>query len=223
MKLPPDDLLPVYRRLFDTWGPQAWWPAETRLEMILGAILTQNTAWRNVEMALDRLREAGALDVDRLHQADPEELEDWIRPAGTFRVKARRVRAFVDLLMDEYAGELDSLLSEPTDRLRVRLLSVSGIGPETADCILLYAAGRPQVVVDAYLRRLLRRHGWLPASDSYDKVAAWLGERLPSDPTLLNEFHALIVRLGKEHCRAKPACGDCPLRDLLPRGGAMMT
>jgi endonuclease-3 related protein len=201
----------VFAALHRRWGPQGWWPARTRAEMIIGAILTQNTAWPNVERAIGNLRAAGALRFDRLHAASCTELESWIRPAGTFRVKARRLRAFTDMIFDRHGGSLARLLRQKTDALRRELLGVSGIGPETADCIVLYAARQPVFVVDAYTRRMLERHGWAGPGEPYDAVAARFTDALDPDPQLFNEFHALIVRLGKEHCRSRPRCEGCPL------------
>lgn len=201
----------VFAALHRRWGPQQWWPARTRAEMIIGAILTQNTAWPNVEQALRRLRAAGALHFDRLHAATPAEVEEWIRPAGTFRVKARRLRAFTHLLCSEFGGSLDVLFRLATPALRARLLAVHGIGPETADCILLYAARRPVFVVDAYARRVLGRHGWSVPGEPYDAVAHRFTDQMAADAPLFNEYHALLVRLAKEHCRAQPRCEECPL------------
>jgi endonuclease III related protein len=200
----------VFAALHRRWGAQRWWPARTRPEMIIGAILSQNTAWPNVERAIRRLRAAGALRFDRLHAADPAEVEEWIRPSGTFRVKARRLRAFTDRLHIEHGGSLDRLFRLPTPALRAWLLAVPGIGPETADCILLYAARRPVFVVDAYTRRMLERHGWAAPGEPYDAVARRFTDRLPASTPLFNEYHALIVQLGKEFCRARPRCTGCP-------------
>lgn len=201
----------VFDALLRRWGPQRWWPARTRAEMIIGAILTQNTAWPNVERAIARLRAAGALRLDRLHAAPLEQVAEWIRPSGTFRVKARRLRAFTDALHADHGGSLDQLFRLPTPALRAWLLAVPGIGPETADCILLYAAGRPVFVVDAYTRRALVRHGWSLPGEPYDTVARRFTDRLPANASLFNEYHALLVQLGKSHCRAKARCEGCPL------------
>jgi endonuclease III related protein len=205
-------LLPVYRRLYTAFGPQHWWPGRTRLEIIVGAILTQNTAWSNVEKAIARLRRARALNVRALHGAPLARLADWIRPAGYFRVKARRLRAFTAMLTARHGGDLRRLFRLPTAALRRELLAVNGIGPETADSILLYAAGRPVFVVDAYTRRFMMRHGWIGADAGYDDVARVFTERLPRSARLYNEYHALIVALGKNFCRPRPRCGECPLR-----------
>jgi endonuclease III related protein len=209
----------VYDQLYRAWGAQHWWPGRTRFEIIVGAILTQSTAWNNVELAIRRLKAARALDVRRLHALGPARLAALVRPAGFFNVKARRLRAFTSLVANGFGGRLDALLRLPAADLRRALLGVHGIGPETADSILLYAAGRPAFVVDAYTRRFLRRHGWMDARSPYDSVAELFTRAIPARVPLYNEFHALIVRLGKTHCRSAPRCGACPLQHLLPRGG----
>lgn len=206
----------VYRLLFNQWGPQFWWPGRTRLEIIVGAILTQNTAWTNVEKAIRRLREARALNLRRLHEADLKTLAEWIRPAGYFNVKARRLRSFTQLMFDRFGGDLRRLFALETPALREVLLSVNGIGPETADSILLYAAGRPVFVVDAYTRRFMMRHGWIGSGATYDDIACVFVAGLPRRVALYNEYHALIVALGKDLCRPKPRCAECPLRSWLP-------
>ena len=211
-------LHPVYRALYRAWGPQHWWPGRTRLEVVVGAVLTQNTAWGNVEQAIARLRRARALSLDRLHAAPLVQLADWIRPAGYFRVKARRLRALTTMIASRH-GSLPRLLRLDTDTLRAELLKVNGVGPETADSILLYAAGRPVFVVDAYTRRFMTRHGWLDPRAPYDDTVRVFTGSLPRDSKLFNEFHALIVRLGKTHCRTSPRCEGCPLARWLPRGG----
>ena len=213
---PPLPARAVYAALLRRWGPQHWWPARTRAEMIIGAILTQHTAWTNVERALARLRAAGALRFDRLHAAPLADVERWIQPAGTFRAKARSLRAFALRLHAEHGGSLDRLFRLPTPALRGWLLAGPGIGPETADCILLYAARRPVFVVDAYTRRVVERHGWGAPGEPYDAVARRFADRLPAEAPLFNEYHALLVQLGKSHCRNRPQCTGCPLADRLP-------
>jgi len=212
-------LTTVYRLLFEAWGPQYWWPGRTRLEIVVGAILTQNTAWTNVEKAIRRLRKARALNLRRLHAADLKTLADWIRPAGYFNVKARRLRAFTQVMFDRFGGDLRRLFALETPVLREVLLGVNGIGPETADSILLYAGSRPVFVVDAYTRRFMMRHGWLGAGATYDDIARIFMGRLSGDAALYNEYHALIVALGKDLCRPTPRCSECPLRPLLPGRG----
>jgi endonuclease III related protein len=208
--------MPVYRALFRRFGPQHWWPGRTRLEVMVGAILTQNTAWTNVEKAIARLREAGALNLQTLHHASLEQLADWIRPAGYFRVKARRLRAFTNMVFDRFGGDLRRMFRVPTPELRRILLEVNGIGPETADSMLLYAGDRPVFVVDAYTRRFLSRHGWIREKTTYDEIAELFTRRVPHRVPLYNEYHALIVALGKNLCRTKPKCSECPLARWLP-------
>jgi endonuclease III related protein len=201
----------VYDLLFQRWGPQQWWPAESNLEMILGAILTQNTAWRNVERAIENLRINNALDLLALEQTAEEQLAEWIRPAGYFNQKASRIKALIETLRRDFDGSVENLLALDKEVLRKTLLAMKGIGPETADSIILYAAKKEAFVVDAYTRRFLLRHGWLTEKASYDEVAALFTRLLPPDPQLFNEYHALIVQLGKTHCKTKAHCQDCPL------------
>lgn len=219
MKAEPRLLAELYEVLFEEWGPQYWWPGRTRFEMIVGAILTQNTAWTNVERAIRRLKAARACSPVALHAAPLSRVAEWIRPAGYFNVKARRLHAFTSLLAEDFGGSLNRLFQLDTPTLRTTLLSVNGIGPETADSILLYAAKRPQFVIDAYTRRFLFRHGWIEADADYDDLAAGFMNALPPDVHMYNEYHALIVRLAKTYCNTKPKCDACPLRRFLPEGG----
>lgn len=205
-------LLRLYAALFRHFGPQRWWPAKTPLEVAVGAILAQNTAWSNVERALKRLACVRLLNARRLHALSESELARLIRPAGTYRVKARRLKAFLAFLRARFDGRLDRLKTVPLGELRAELLSVSGIGPETADAILLYAAGRPIFVVDAYARRVLARHRLVPPAIGYEQLRAMFERHLPNDPALFNEYHALLVAVGKRHCRSRPLCEGCPLR-----------
>lgn len=206
----------VYDALFAAWGPQYWWPGRTRMEIITGAILTQNTAWTNVEKAIRRLRQERALSPEALGALSEEQLEDLIRPAGYFRVKARRIKAFIRMLQERYGGSLTRMFAQPTETLRTHLLAVNGIGPETADSILLYAGGHDVFVVDAYTRRFLDRHGWMAGSGTYDDAARLFRSAMPCGAPVCNEYHALIVQLGKRHCRAgQPKCEECPLRKWL--------
>jgi endonuclease-3 related protein len=206
----------VYRALLRHFGPQHWWPGRTRFEVMVGAILTQNTAWTNVEQAIARLRQARALHPARLHALAPARLADLIRPAGYFNVKATRLRALTTMLHRDFGGSLDRLFRLPTPELRPLLLGVCGIGPETADSMLLYAGQRPVFVVDAYTRRLMERHGWLAPAATYDAVAATFARRVPATVPVYNEYHALLVALGKRYCRPTPRCPECPLRAWLP-------
>lgn len=208
-----------YAALSGHFGPSDWWPAKTPFAVALGAILTQNTAWTNVEKALTDLEAATGLIPDAVMALAAADLEHCIRPAGFFRQKSRKIHNFLSLLA-EYGGlgngEEDAALScfasLPTERLREKLLSVSGIGPETADCILLYALERPYFVVDAYTRRMFSRHGLLPEAVEYAEMQEFFMDALPHDTALFNEYHALIVRCGKDFCRkSKPRCESCPL------------
>jgi len=210
-----EELLAVFRRLYEHYGPQGWWPGDTPFEVAIGAILTQAAAWRNVERALANLKEAvGALSPQALYTLPREELARLLRPVGYFNAKARKLRAFLEALQEGYGGELPRLLSLPLPELRERLLSIHGIGPETADAIILYAAQKPIFVVDAYTRRLFRRLGLGPATDSYGAWQSFFMEHLPLDVDLFNEYHALIVRHAKAACRKNPLCQGCCLEGL---------
>lgn len=200
-----------FAALLEAYGPQRWWPAETSTEVVIGAILTQNTSWKNVERAIAALRAAGALNFARLHAMDAEQIAELIRPAGTFRVKAARLKAFVDWLHAEYGGRMQALADVPTETLRGQLLAIRGIGPETADAILLYALERPTFVVDAYTRRVLVRHGVADLDADYDTLKVLFEDALPPERQVFNEYHALLVEVGKGHCRARARCEGCPL------------
>lgn len=204
----------IYERLFRAFGPQHWWPGQTRFEIIVGAILTQNTSWTNVAKAIANLEGAGCLDPDRLHALDAAELEPLIRPAGYFRLKAKRLRNFTRWLCDQYQGDLDALDAVETRRLREELLGISGIGPETADSILLYALQRPVFVVDTYTARVAVRHGLIEPDINYEQLQDLFEANLAPDASLFNEYHALLVRVGKDYCKPKPKCAACPLNDL---------
>ena len=206
----------MFTELLNHFGPQHWWPGETELEVIVGAVLTQNTNWKNVEKAILNLKEKGLLSLHRLNVLSVLELAQLIRPAGYFNIKAKRLKNLIDLLRERYHLDLSRLLDEETDTLRQKLLSVNGIGPETADSILLYAAHRPVFVVDAYTHRILRRHGMTDEQTDYHELQSLFMDHLPDDPALFNEFHALIVKTGKEYCRRKPLCHLCPLQEWGP-------
>ncbi|MBO8141064.1 MAG: endonuclease III domain-containing protein [Firmicutes bacterium] len=205
----------VFARLLDRYGPQHWWPAETPFEIVVGAILTQATSWRNVEKAIGRMKEAGLLEPARVLVVPVAELEEAIRPAGYFRAKACTLKRFCTLLNDRYGGDLARMLAAPAATLRRELLRVRGVGPETADSILLYAGGYPVFVIDAYTRRIFSRTGLIgPPSDRYDDWQAEFHRNLPPDPELFGEYHALLVALAKDCCRKRrPQCGRCPLQD----------
>ena len=204
----------IYRLLFDHYGPQYWWPGQGRFEIIAGAILTQNTNWRNVEKAIKNLKEAGCLGTEELYKMDIGMLAELIRPAGYYNIKAKRLKNFLDWLFENYDGDLDRLENLSGYELRSELLRIKGIGFETADSILLYAFDRAVFVVDTYTCRILGRHGFIEAPADYEQVRELLEDSLPADVELFNEYHALLVRLGKEYCKPKPQCGGCPLEAL---------
>ena len=212
-----------YEVMSEALGPMHWWPAETPFEVIVGAILTQSTAWANVEPAIANLRSADLLTPDALLRARTQRLAELVRPSGYFRQKAKKLKAFVRFLHNVYEGSLERMFETPTAKLRERLLSIHGIGPETADSILLYAGNHPVFVVDAYTHRIFSRHGITDSKRDYEKVRAMFESSLPQRPELFNEFHALIVNTGKNWCRKQtPRCDDCPLRALLPANAASL-
>jgi endonuclease-3 related protein len=190
--------------LHSAYGSQRWWPGETAFEIIVGAILTQSAAWTNVEKALSNLKAAGALSPHGLRTVAEDQLAALVRPSGYFNAKARKLKAFVARLDERYGGDIGRMLASPVDSLRAALLAAHGIGPETADSILLYAAGQPVFVIDAYTRRTFSRLGFLPESDSYHGWQRLFMTALPTDASLFNEYHALVVRHGKEVCRKRP-------------------
>lgn len=201
----------IYERLWQHYGPQHWWPAQSRFEIIVGAILTQAVAWSNVENAIANLRAAQALNPEILHTMPVDELARLIRPAGYYNAKARKIKAFVAHLHDRYNYDLAALLSQEIQILRNELLSIHGIGPETADSIILYAAGQPIFVVDAYTRRLFSRLNLVSNNVDYSELQTTLQDNLPNEASLFQEYHALIVQHGKSICRRKPLCTLCPL------------
>ncbi len=211
----------VHDRLLAAFGPQDWWPGETPFEVMVGAVLTQNTAWSNVEKAIARLKAAQALSCAAILALDPEALAQHIRPAGYYNVKARRLQALCRFLQEAGVAEdpADLAAAFPRDELRARLLAVHGVGEETADSILLYALHLPSFVVDAYTRRIFGRLGLLAGDERYADIRACFQRRLSTDVTLYNEYHALIVSLGKAVCRPKPRCELCPLAPACPRTG----
>ncbi|MGA3293316.1 MAG: endonuclease III domain-containing protein [Candidatus Acidiferrales bacterium] len=208
-----------FNSLFTAFGPQHWWPGDTQFEVIVGAILTQNTSWTNVERAIVNLRAAGLLSPAAIEKVPLRRLERLIRSSGYFRQKARKLKAFCGFLRTEYRGSLKQMFDTPTMILRERLLGVFGIGPETADSILLYGGDHPVFVVDTYTKRILARHGWAHEKAKYDDIR-WMFERqFPGNAERFNEFHALIVNTGKTLCRTRaPLCGQCPLGRYLEEG-----
>ena len=207
-------LLKIYQLLYKAYGPQCWWPGETSFEVMVGAILTQNTSWENVEKSILRLKEKGVLTPDGIRGLSRRELGSLIRSSGYFRIKAERLKAFIDFLFDEYGGNLLEMKRVPLQRLRKGLLSVKGIGPETADSILLYGVKKPIFVVDAYTKRILSRDGVISEKASYEEVQDLFMDHLPRDEELFNEYHALLVHLGKWVCKKVPKCDICPLKNV---------
>jgi endonuclease III related protein len=205
-------LLKIFDILLEAHGARFWWPAESPFEVCVGAILTQNTNWGNVEKAIANLKGAGLLSVEGLREVAAERLAELIRPAGYFNVKSARLKDFVGWLFEVHGGSLDSMFSHDWRGLRDELLTVRGVGPETCDSILLYAGHQPSFVVDAYTRRLFSRIGPVSAKAGYDEVRSLFMASLPADVKLYNEYHALIVQHCKEFCRKKPLCEECPLR-----------
>jgi endonuclease-3 related protein len=206
----------VYERLRGVFGHGGWWPGDSPFEVCVGAILVQNTAWANVERTLGALKNERLLSFRALDRLSEEHLAPLLRSSGTFRVKARRLRAFLDFLSIEYGGRTEAMRSEDPAVLRRKLLGVPGIGAETADSIVLYAAGHPSFVVDAYTRRVFTRLGLLGGEEPYLQVQRLFEGHLPRDAALYNDYHAQIVRLGKDFCRVRPRCPECPLRDVCP-------
>ena len=213
-------LTEAYDRMLAAFGPQQWWPGDSPFEIMVGAVLVQNTAWRNVERAIRNLRDAGVMEPNALYRLPPAELSELIRPAGYYQVKTKRLRNLLRFVVEEHDGSLESMFATSLSSLREQLLEINGIGPETADAILLYAGGLPTFVVDTYTHRVLARHGWLDYDASYDDTKDYFESALPAETQLYNEYHALLVRVGKDHCkRTAPKCETCPLAPLLPSSG----
>lgn len=211
-------LMAIYRALFKAYGPQDWWPGDSPFEVMVGAVLTQNTAWGNVEKAIANLKLGGPLTVVRVRGLARRKLAALIRPSGYYNIKAKRLSHLMAFLTGRYGGSIARMFRDDPGELRKGLLAVNGIGPETADAIMLYAAGHPVFVVDAYTRRIFSRHGMVCEGDGYDVVQQLFMESLPRDVRLFNEYHALLVRLGKTHCaKNAPRCRGCPLKPFLPR------
>ena len=209
-----EKLLDIYQRLFDRYGPQSWWPADDPFEVIVGAILTQSAAWTNVEHAISNLKAEMTLTPTALYDLPLDRLAQLIHPSGYYNAKALKLKAFADRLHSKYNSDLERLFALDTATLRPELLSIYGIGEETADSIILYAAGRPIFVIDAYTRRIVSRLGLALEKDSYRTLQVLFTENLPHDEGLFNEYHALLVRHGKEVCRKTPRCTPCCLRSL---------
>ncbi len=201
----------VYHRLDRYYGDLHWWPGNSPLEVSVGAILTQNTAWSNVEKAIRRLKEKQVLSVRALGRLPLGHLAQLIKSAGYFNVKAHRLKNFISFLQSRYGGSLNKMFGQDTARLREELLSVNGTGPETADSILLYAAEKPVFVIDAYTKMIFSRHGVMPYEKKYDEYQRLYMKRIPPDVPLYNQYHALLVYIGKDFCRPRPLCEHCPL------------
>ena len=216
-------LMEMYERMLAKFGPQHWWPGDSPFEIMVGAVLVQNTSWRNVEHAINNLRDAGVMEPHALYKVPPAELAELIRPAGYYQLKTKRLRNLLRFVVEQYGGSLEAMFSTSLASLREQLIEINGIGPETVDAILLYAGGLPTFVVDTYTHRILARHGWLDYDAMYDDIKDYFESTLPDDATLYNEYHALLVRIGKDYCkRTAPNCEACPLAEMLPAGGIVM-
>ncbi|MGB9761278.1 MAG: endonuclease III domain-containing protein [Caldimicrobium thiodismutans] len=208
-------LLEIFERLFQHFGPQKWWPAETPFEVCVGAILTQNASWKNVEKAIANLKERGLLHPLKLYHLSLEELANLIKPSGYYNIKAKRLKNFVKFLVENYEGDLEKMKEERLETLREKLLQIRGLGPETVDSILLYALEKPVFVVDAYTYRILSRHNLCPEETTYEELQSFFYAHLEKDIELFKEYHALLVACGKTFCKKKePLCEGCPLSDL---------
>ena len=207
-------LTDIYKILHNHFGPQYWWPGDTPFEIAVGAILTQNTNWQNVEKAINNLKNEGALNAHILYGMPHEKLAPLIRQAGYFNVKTRRLKNFLNFLSNHYKGSMKGMRKEDADTLRKALLGVNGIGPETADSILLYALEKPVFVIDAYTKRILHRHNIVSEKATYHELQELFHRNLPSDADMFNEYHALFVMLGKHYCRPRPICEGCPLEGM---------
>jgi endonuclease-3 related protein len=205
-------ILEIYKRLYSFYGNQHWWPGESPFEISIGAILTQNTNWSNVERAIENIKRANLLSPEKMYKIPKKDLSRLIRPAGYYNVKAERIKAFVKFLIKYYNGNMDKMKAEGLSTLRKKLLSVHGIGPETADSILLYALNMPVFVIDAYTKRIFSRHGVMNYNATYDEYQSLFHKELDEDVKIFNEYHALIVRVAKDFCKPKPKCEGCPLK-----------
>ena len=214
MKTTRKRITDIYKALYKAYGPQGWWPAKGRLEVIIGAILTQNTSWSNVEKAIVNLKKEKVVSVPALTRIRQAKLARLIRPAGYFNIKAARIKNFIKYLNKNYQGSLIRMFKEDLKALREQLLDIKGIGPETADSILLYAGGKPIFVIDAYTKRILLCRGLARKSDLYDDIQRLFMGNLKKDARLFNEYHALLVKLGKDVCRKKPLCRACPVSQI---------
>lgn len=207
-------LTQMYQILFEHFGHRRWWPGNSPFEVCVGAILTQNTSWKNVEKAITNLKNAGSLNVSILHEMCMDELAILIKPAGYYNIKAKRLKNFITHLVERHQGSLDNMFQADVDELRTELLSINGIGKETADCMILYAANKPIFVIDAYTKRVLERHGIVGQDADYDSMQMIFHRNLKEDVALFNDFHAQFVAVGSRHCRRNAKCEGCPLEML---------
>ncbi len=214
-KLKSSELHKVYWILRRAFGHQQWWPGDTPFEVMVGAILTQNTAWKNVEKAIDNLKRSNKLSFKSLRDISKRRLARLIRPAGYYNIKAERLKCFLCFLEQEFSGDLRKMKKQKWPMLREKLLQVKGIGPETADSILLYGLDKPSFVIDAYTKRIFSRHGLADFEENYEVWKSIFEKALPKKRELYNDFHAQIVKLGKDYCRMAPQCGNCPLKRFL--------
>jgi endonuclease III related protein len=214
---PETKLMGFYKALLAAFGDQHWWPGDTPFEVMVGAILTQNTNWSNVEKAIGNLKKADMLCPRKMDSLDITQLAELIRPAGYFNIKAKRLKNFVRFFCERYDGDIARLAAGPVDYIREQLLSINGIGPETADSIILYALEKPVFVVDTYTYRILTRHECVSPESGYDELKEYCQAAMPTDVALYNQCHALFVRLGKEYCKPKPKCLGCPLENFTHR------
>ena len=207
-----DILLKIYNSLYDFFGPLKWWPGDTPFEIMVGAILTQNTSWSNVEKAVNNLKKENLLEPRKLYHINQEKLAQLIKPSGYYNIKARRLKNFINLFVNDFEGSAEKMFSGDSRELRKKLLNVNGIGPETADSILLYAGKKPFFVVDAYTKRIFSRHKLISKDSTYYQIQEFFIKNLDRDVKLFNEFHAQIVMLGKTICTSKnPNCAKCPI------------
>ncbi len=208
-------LIEIYHILYNAFGPQNWWPGETPFEIAVGAILTQNTNWNNVEKAISNLKKNRNLSAKAIYKLSEKKLAELIRPVGYYNIKTKRLKSFINFLMNDYHGDIRKMKKEDTFLLRQKLLNINGIGPETADSILLYGLDKPIFVIDAYTKRILSRHGIMDKDKSYDEFQKLFHNAIEKDVQIFNEYHALLVKVGKTYCRLKnPLCNECPLNNL---------
>lgn len=203
----------IYDLLYERFGPQGWWPGDSPFEIIVGAILTQNTNWKNVKKAINNLKDSQLLNAEGIYECPREKLAELIRPAGYYNIKTKRLKNFITWFVEDYQGKIENFNSVNTSILREELLAINGIGAETADSILLYALNRPVFVVDTYTARVAVRHRLIEFEIDYHSLQELFQSNLPQDVQLYNEYHALIVQVGKNYCKPKPKCENCPLNE----------